>query len=87
MSEAILKAKQQMHDEQRKKNRELMPNLAALMDEVREQFPGAKLVWGEDLETGHSVGVKDDDPEKTFKIPENYFPSRIVSTKKKEKTP
>lgn len=83
MSEVILRAREQMREEQRKKNREAAPNLAALVDEIREQFPGAKLVWGQDLVTGVEVGVREDDPERTFTIPEGYAPCKAVDVKER----
>jgi hypothetical protein len=79
MSDALLKARESMREEQRRKNRELMPNLAALMDEIKEQFPDARLVWGEDLETGHTVGKKTEE-EYVFYIPKNYFPCATHNT-------
>lgn len=45
-------------EEQRRRNRELMPNVAKMMDEWREVFPDIKLIWAKDLETGHEVGKK-----------------------------
>lgn len=47
-------------EEQRKRNRELMPNVAKMMDEWRAVFPDLKLIWAKDLETGHEVGKKSD---------------------------
>lgn len=84
MSEAILRAREQMREEQRKKNREAAPNLAALVDEIREQFPGAKLMWGKDLVTGVEVGVREEDPDRTFVIPEGYEPCRTVDVKERK---
>lgn len=83
MTDALLKARESMREEQRRKNRELMPNLAALMDEVREQFPDAKLIWGEDLETGHVVGKKPEN-ENVFVIPKDYFPMAQYDTSKRK---
>lgn len=39
------------------RNRELMPELSALMDEVRKQFPKARLIYGRDESTGYEVGT------------------------------
>lgn len=39
-----------------KRNRELMPNVAALVDEWRVHFPNLKVIYAKDLETGHEVG-------------------------------
>jgi hypothetical protein len=44
-------------EEQRKRNRELMPNVAKMMDEWRAVFPGCRLIYAKDLETGHEVGT------------------------------
>lgn len=38
------------------RNRELMPNVAALVDEWRQHFPGLRVIYAEDEQTGHSVG-------------------------------
>ena len=55
-------------EEQRKRNRELMPNVARMMDEWREVFPDVKLIWAKDLETGHEVGKKSVvDPDRLVK--------------------
>lgn len=78
--------RQQAREEQRRKNREQMPNLAALVDEIREAFPDARLLWGKDLVTGFEVGKKEEpDPDKTFTIPKDYYPSREVNTTKRSK--
>lgn len=58
------------------RNRELMPNVAALVDEVREFFPNARVVYAEDLETGQSVGKKPEPPARAWEIPDGYRPSR-----------
>lgn len=69
-SNPALELRDRLREEQRKKNRELMPNLAALVDEFREQFPDAKLIWGKDMVTGHEVGKKEEpDPDKVFVVP------------------
>lgn len=69
-------------DEERRKNRERMPNLAAAIDEIREKFPDARLVWGKDLVTGHEVGTKDEpDPDKVFQIPKGYEPMKKYNVK------
>lgn len=83
MSDALLKARGSMREEQRRKNRELMPNLAALMDEIKEQFPDAKLIWGEDLGTGHVVGKKPEN-ENVFTIPKDYHPCASYDTKQRK---
>ena len=43
------------------RNRELMPELSALLDEVRKQFPKARLIYGRDDSTGYEVGTPDAD--------------------------
>ena len=73
-------------EEQRRRNRELMPNLAELVDEFRSVFPDAKLVWGVDKVTGYEVGKQEElDPDKVFEIPRNYHPSQQIETKGKRK--
>jgi hypothetical protein len=68
----------------RQRNRELMPNVAALVDEWKEQFPDLKVIWAKDLVTGHEVGKKEEpDPSKVFVIPPNYFPTSSRETPKK----
>ena len=72
-----------MSEAQRQRNRELMPNVAKLVDEWKEYFPDLKVIYAKDLETGHEVGKKDEpDPSKVFVIPPNYFPTSQVSPKK-----
>lgn len=41
------------------RNKQLMPELSALVAEVRETFPKAKLIYGVDHSTGYEVGTKD----------------------------
>ena len=79
---ALIEMKERMREEQRQKNRELMPNLAALVDEIKDQFPDAKLIWGEDLVTGHKVGKKPEN-ENVFVIPKDYYPSKTYDTNRK----
>lgn len=68
------------------KNRELMPNVAKMVDEWREHFPGLKVVWAKDLVTGHEAGKRrDPDPDKVFTIPEGYYPTQQIETKKGKK--
>lgn len=82
MSEQLARLKAEQRAGERRKNRELMPGLAALMDEVREQFPDAKMIWGEDLMTGVTVGVKPDEKH-VFTIPKDYFPSQQIDITRK----
>lgn len=45
-------------EEQARRNREAMPNVAAILDEFREVFgPDCKLLYGKDRVTGHEVGT------------------------------
>lgn len=69
-------------EEQRKRNRELMPNVAKMMDEWREVFPDVKLIWAKDLETGHEVGKRSViDPDRLVKPTPVYEP--VVPTRRK----
>lgn len=70
-------------EEQKRKNREAAPALAALIDEVKAQFPDAKLIWGEDLTTGVTFGKKPEN-ENAFTIPPDYFPTQRIDTNKKK---
>jgi hypothetical protein len=82
-SNDMIELRDKLREEQRQKNRALMPNLAALVDEFREQFPDSKLIWGKDLVTGHEVGKKPEiDPDKVFTVPKDYYPSRSLNLKK-----
>lgn len=44
-------------EEQKQRNRELMPNVAKVIDEWREVFPGLRVLYAKDLETGYEVGT------------------------------
>lgn len=59
---------------QRQRNRDRAPAIAQLMDEIREKFPEAKLVWGVDLTTGVEFGTKEEE-KNVFTIPPNYYPT------------
>lgn len=86
MSDQGVELRNRMREEERRKNREKMPNLAAVVDEIRAKFPGAKLIWGKDLVTGHEVGKQEQiDPDKVFTIPKDYFPSTPVEIRPKKK--
>lgn len=61
-----------------RRNRELMPNVAAMVDEWREHFPGLKVIYAKDLETGHSVGKKPEPPTNTWPIPKDFRASRSL---------
>ncbi|CAB4195569.1 hypothetical protein UFOVP1298_27 [uncultured Caudovirales phage] len=70
--------------EQRNTNRELMPNVAALIDEFRAANPEIdfKILWARDEQTGHEIGTREQiDPDKVFQIPKNYYPTQAVTTK------
>lgn len=72
-------------ESQREKNRREMPNVAAMMDEMRDLFGNdIKLIWARDEETGKEVGRK---PEYTrvFPVPPNYAPSTTFNPKGKRK--
>lgn len=73
--------KEQLIAEQRKKNREAMPEVAKLMDEINARFPGSKLIWAKDLVTGKEIGKKSE-PKAFFQIPPNYFPGKEVNVRK-----
>lgn len=72
-------------EQKRQQNRELMPNVAALVDEWREYFPDLKVIWAEDLVTGHKVGKRPEPEPNTFTIPKDYFPTQPVDIKRKER--
>jgi hypothetical protein len=40
----------------KERNRQAMPNVAAMIDEWREHFPTLKVIWAKDLVTGVEVG-------------------------------
>ncbi len=67
------------------KNRELMPNAAALIDEMRQTLGVSfKVVYVKDAVTGFEAGQSPDliDPDKVFNVPPNYYPSEPFETKK-----
>lgn len=83
MSEQAIDMRDQLRREKAEQNRKLMPNVAAIMDELRKDFPDCKLLYAKDLETGHEVGKQDTpDPDKVFVVPKDYFPSRSVNLKR-----
>lgn len=84
--ESLAAYRKQKFDAEKQKNRDAAPNLAALVDEYREQFPGLKLIWGRDNITGVEIGVKEEvDESKVFTIPADYFPCQAVSKKWRKK--
>jgi hypothetical protein len=51
--------------------RSRMPTVAAIFDEVRAQFPEAKLLYGQ--ENGSEIDAREPvDASQVFDIPENY---------------
>lgn len=72
----------QIREEQKQKNREQMPAVAKLMDEVNARFPGSKLIWAKDLTTGKEIGKKSD-PKNIWVIPKDYKPQTEVSNVRK----
>jgi hypothetical protein len=77
--EADIRAK--LIEEQRKKNREEMPEVAKLMDEINAKYPGSKLIWAKDLATGKEIGKKSE-PKSVFVIPPDYNPGKEVNVRK-----
>ena len=76
--------RKQQFEERKRKNREAAPNLAALVDEIREQFPDAKLIWGRDEVTGVEIGKKEEpNPDSVFTVPPDYYPTKPVDTTKR----
>jgi hypothetical protein len=74
--------KDQIREEQKKKNREQMPEIAKLMDQVNARFPGSKLIWAKDLTTGKEIGKKSDE-KNLFQIPVNYGQKSEVTNVRK----
>jgi hypothetical protein len=74
--------KDQIRDEQKKKNREQMPEIAKLMDQVNARFPGSKLIWAKDLTTGKEIGKKSDE-KNLFQIPASYGQKSEVTNVRK----
>jgi hypothetical protein len=77
----IADIKDQMREEQRKKNREEMPVIAKLMDEINAKYPGSKLIWAKDYTTGKEIGKKSVET-KVFVIPDNYRTSEVTNVRK-----
>ena len=44
-------------EERAARNRQLLPGVAAILDEVRQRFPKARLIYGRDDSTGYEVGT------------------------------
>ena len=68
------------------RNRELMPNVAALIDEFRAANPGLdfKVVYAIDEQTGMEIGKPPSG--NVFTIPPNYFPTQPPETKHERKS-
>jgi len=77
----IADLKDQLREEQRKKNREEMPEIAKLMDEINAKYPGSKLIWAKDLSTGKEIGKRSVE-KNVFVIPDNYRPSEVTDVRK-----
>jgi predicted amino acid dehydrogenase len=77
----IADLKQQLREEQRKKNREEMPEIAKLMDEINAKYPGSKLIWAKDFVTGKEIGKRTVE-KNVFVIPDNYRPSEVTDVRK-----
>jgi hypothetical protein len=74
--------REQMIEEQRKKNREAMPEVAKLMDEINAKFPGSKLIWAKDLATGKEIGKKSE-PKSFWVIPPDFkAPKEVINVRK-----
>jgi len=54
----IADVKDQIKEQQRQQNREQMPEIAKLMDQINAKYPGSKLIWAKDLTTGKEIGKK-----------------------------
>jgi len=74
--------KDQIREEQKKKNREQMPEVAKLMDQINARFPGSKLIWAKDLTTGKEIGKKTEE-KNLFQIPANYSAQAEVKNVRK----
>lgn len=70
-----------MSPDARERNRQAMPNVADLVDEVRALFPSATVVWAHDLQTGRQAGRKSSG--NAFPIPLHYgrMPHRFLKPK------
>jgi len=77
----IADLKDQLREEQRKKNREEMPEIAKLMDQINAKYPGSKLIWAKDYATGKEIGKRSIE-KSVFVIPENYRPSEVTDVRK-----
>lgn len=73
--------KDTLREEQRRKNREEMPEIAKLMDKINAAFPGSKLIWAKDLLTGKEIGKKPIE-KNVFVIPDNYRPTEVINVRK-----
>jgi hypothetical protein len=61
--------------------RSRMPTVAAIFDELRAQFPDAKLLYGR--EGGHEIDAREPvDPDSVFDIPPGYRAPYVPKEKK-----
>jgi len=65
--------KDQIREEQKRKNREQMPEIAKLMDQINARFPGSKLIWAKDLTTGKEIGKKSEEKNLFLLRPANLL--------------
>ena len=76
----IADVKDQIKEQQRQQNREQMPEIAKLMDQINARFPGSKLIWAKDLTTGKEIGKKSD--EKNLVELKSYSPTGAKDVRK-----
>ena len=72
--------KDQIREEQKKKNREDMPEVAKLMDQINAKYPNSKLIWAKDLTTGKEIGKRSD--EKNLVQLKSYSPTGVKNVRK-----
>ena len=72
--------KDQIREDQKKKNREDMPEVAKLMDQINAKYPNSKLIWAKDLTTGKEIGKKSD--EKNLVELKSYSPTGAKDVRK-----
>jgi len=65
-------------EELRRMNRELMPSLAELVDEVRKQFPQAKLIYGKEIPKDPDMPVYEVGRQGADRLkPQDLIPRRV----------
>ena len=72
--------KDQIREEQKKKNRDDMPEVAKLMDRINAKYPNSKLIWAKDFTTGKEIGKKSD--EKNLVELKSYSPTGVKDVRK-----